>query len=151
MRRLVFLVAVVIGLVAVACQPNPVPPDALARWEHRLSDVTPSGPPLLHALLNEAIRTGMPIACPIIVGQAEPGYRAFIQGSCNAIAKSNDPYTSLVTVLPALCAGDPPVGALAFPKLAVAIEAGCPLLVQLGPLLNIFQDHAPAARGPAPV
>jgi hypothetical protein len=129
-----------------------VPPAELAKWEYRLSHVTPSltPPPLVKAILNEAIRTGIPIVCPIIVSQAEPEYQAFITGSCNAIANSNDPYTTLVKVLPALCAGDPPVGALAFPKLATAIELGCPLLLQLAPLLDM--GAAPAAvRAPVPI
>jgi len=153
MRRLLFLAAVVIGLVASACQPNLVPPAELARWENRLSHVTPQpdAPAIVHALLNEAIRTGIPIVCPIVASQADPSFKAFITGSCTAIANSNDPYTSLVKLLPALCAGDPPVGALAFPKLATAIELGCPLLLQIAPLLNIFEAPSAAARGPAPV
>jgi hypothetical protein len=95
---------------------------------------------LVHALLNTAIRTGIPVACPVLSSQAAPDFQSFITGTCTAIQKSNDPYTALVKVLPALCAGDPPVGAKAFPKLAPAIEAGCPLLVQLAPLLNIFES-----------
>jgi hypothetical protein len=152
MRRLLFLAAVVLGLVATACQPT-VPPAALARWEQKLSNVTPQpdAPAIVHALLNEAIRTGIPVVCPVIAGQADPSFQSFITGSCSAIANSNDPYTSLVKLLPALCAGDPPVGALAFPKLATAIELGCPLLLQLAPLLNIFEGPAAAARAPAPI
>ena len=38
-----------------------------------------------------------------------------------------------------------PSGALAFPKLATAIEVGCPLLLQIAPLLNIFGPPAAAA------
>jgi hypothetical protein len=152
-RRLLLLVVIGFGLVATACQPNPVPPDALARWEARLSHVTPrpDAPALVHAVLNEAIRTGIPIVCPVIVSQAHPDFQPFITGSCNAIATSNDPYTSLIKVLPVLCKGDPPVGALAFPRLATAIEVGCPLLLKIAPMLNIFEAPSAAARGSAPV
>jgi hypothetical protein len=145
MRRLLFVLAALAGLLVVACEPNPVPADALARWEARLAQDTPSAdpPPLVHELLNEAIRTGIPVVCPVLVQQADPKFQTFISGSCKAIATSDDPYTSLVTVLPALCAGDPPVGALAFPRLATAIEAGCPLLVKIAPMLNIFEGGSP--------
>ena len=97
MRRLLLLAVLVFGLVASACQPNPVPPAALARWELRLSVVVPQpdAPAVVHALLNEAIRQGIPIVCPVIVAQAEPDFQPFITGTCNAIARSNDPYTSL--------------------------------------------------------
>ena len=75
MRRLLLLAAVVFGLVASACQPNPVPPAALARWEERLSVVVPQpdAPALVHALLNEAIRTGIPIVCPMHRGPGRAG------------------------------------------------------------------------------
>ena len=153
MRRLLLLAVLVFGLLASACQPNPVPPAALARWEVRISVVVPQpdAPAVVHALLNEAIRQGIPVVCPVIVSQAEPDFQPFITGTCNAIVRSNDPYTSLIKVLPALCKGDPPVGAQAFPRLAKAIEVGCPLLLQLAPLLNIFGPPAAAARGAAPV
>jgi hypothetical protein len=45
----------------------------------------------------------------------------------------------VTTVLPALCAGDPPVGASVFPNLALAIEATCPLLVTLPDLLGVAE------------
>jgi hypothetical protein len=140
MRRLLFIGVVIVGLAAAACEPNPVPPDALAKWEAEFTNVTPlpTPPPIVHSLLNTAIRRGIPVVCPVLASQAEPDFQAFITGTCNAIQKSNDPYTALVKVLPALCAGDPPVGSLAYPKLAPAIEAGCPLLLQLAPLLDIF-------------
>jgi hypothetical protein len=145
MRRLLFVSAVIVGLVAAACQPNPVPPAELAKWQARFENVTPASgpPPVVHGLLNEAIRKGIPVVCPVIVKQAEPDFQAFITATCSSIAKSNDPYTALVKVLPALCKGDPPLGAQVFPKLALAIEASCPLLVQLAPLLNIFEAPPP--------
>jgi hypothetical protein len=151
MRRVLFTSVLAAGLLLAACQPNPVPPDALARWEARVSHVTPQpdAPALVHALLNEAIRRGVPIACPVIVSQAEPEFRAFISGTCDAIVASNDPYTSLIKLLPALCAGNPPVGAAAFPKLALAIETGCPLLLRLAPMLDIFSGAQAGARAPA--
>jgi hypothetical protein len=151
MRRVLFASALAAGLLLASCQPNPVPPDALARWQARISNVTPQpdAPALVHALLNEAIRQGVPIACPVIAGQAEPEFRAFITGTCDAIVRSNDPYTSLVKLLPALCAGDPPVGAQAYPKLALAIETGCPLLLRLAPMLDLFSGTTAGARAPA--
>ncbi len=52
---------------------------------------------------------------------------------------SNDPFTTVTQVLPALCAGDPPLGATVFPTLATPISATCPLLVQLPGILGLTQ------------
>lgn len=53
--------------------------------------------------------------------------------------ESDDPFTTVTTTLPALCAGDPPLGASVFPTLAPVLPATCPLLVTLPELLGLTQ------------
>lgn len=138
MRRILLLVstlAVFAGLTA--CLPSPQPD--LTEWKDRIENVEPSDAvgPIVKGIINEAIRAGIPVVCPIVVSQAAPEFRAFITATCDSIAASNDPYTSLIEVLPVLCAGDPPLGATVFPNLAPLIIGGCPFLLQLLPLLDL--------------
>ncbi|MCU1430211.1 MAG: hypothetical protein JWL83_4211 [Actinomycetia bacterium] len=143
MRRLL-LVAVVTAALLTSC----VPPGGgsgsaadLKAWNDKLVHVTPppKPPPLVRGLLNIAIRAGVPVVCPALVAQAAPDFRAFVQATCDAIVASDDPFTTVTQTLPALCAGDPPIGATVFPNLALAITATCPLIVTLPALLNVAQ------------
>ncbi len=120
--------------------PSPAAKDVQA-WTDHLEHVTPpaSPPPVVRILLNTGIRTSVPIVCPALVSQAAPEYRAFVSATCDAIVHSVDPFTTVTQVLPALCAGSPPIGTLVFPKLAPVITATCPLVVTLPDLLLLTQ------------
>ncbi len=143
MRRLA-LAVLVAAILVVGCRPSGVSPADLEAWSDHLEDVTPSArqPPLTRQLLNVAIRTGVPVVCPALVGQAAPEWRSFVDATCDAIVASDDPFTTTVELLPALCAGDPPLGATVFPNLAPALTATCPLLVRLPGLLGLTR-YAP--------
>ncbi len=121
--------------------PTPVAPADLQVWQATLEHVTPasSPPPLVRELLNSSIRAGIPIVCPALVSQAAPTYQPFVSGTCDAIVASNDPFTTTTSLLPAMCAGNPPLGATVFPNLKLALIATCPLIVQLPALLNLTQ------------
>jgi hypothetical protein len=90
-------------------------------------------------VLNVAIRAGVPVVCPPLAAQAAPEYRTFVTATCASIVASNDPFTTTTQIIPALCAGSPPIGTLVFPNLAPAITATCPLIVQLPTLLKLTQ------------
>jgi hypothetical protein len=142
MRRMLLIPVALVALVVVAgCHPQPVPAGDLVPWQQKLEHVTPpkSPPPLARNLLNVAIRTGVPVVCPALTAQADPAYQPFVTATCASIVNSNDPFTTVTQVLPALCAGSPPIGASVFPKLAPVITATCPLIVQLPPLLHLTQ------------
>ncbi len=142
MRRMLLIpVALVALVVLAACNPQPVPAADIVPWQQKLENVTPpkSPPPLARDLLNIAIRQGVPVVCPALTAQADPAYQPFVTATCASIVASNDPFTTTTQVLPALCAGSPPIGATVFPKLAPVITATCPLLVQLVPLLGLTQ------------
>lgn len=129
-------------VVLTACPaPGPAPNEDLTEWKTELERVDPpSNPPaLVRSLLNVAIRQGVPVACPALASQAAPEYRTFVTATCDSIVASDDPYTTVTQVLPALCAGDPPIGASVFPNLAPAIIATCPLIVQLPAILGLTQ------------
>lgn len=144
MRR-TFLIAVAVlafVVVAAACHPQPVPTSDIAPWQQRLEHPGPPKsppPPVVRTLLNIAIRQGVPVACPTLTAQADPVYQPFITATCASIVASDDPFTTTTVVLPALCAGSPPIGAAVFPKLAPVLTATCPLIVQLVPLLGLTQ------------
>jgi len=142
MRRTLMVGLAAVALVVLTACPGPQPtPDPLAAWKYKLEHVTPpaSPPPLIRSVLNIAIRTGVPVVCPALTAQAAPEYRAFVTATCASIVASNDPFTTLTQVLPALCAGNPPVGASVFPNIAPALTATCPLILQLPALLNLTQ------------
>jgi len=143
MRRVLSVVGTLASVVVLtACPgPQPVPNQDLTAWKHKLENVTPppSPPPLIRNVLNTAIRQGVPVACPALASQAAPEYRTFVTATCDSIVASDDPFTTMTEVLPALCAGNPPIGASVFPNLAPAITATCPLIVQLAPLLGLTQ------------
>jgi hypothetical protein len=133
-------VAVLLAAVLfVGCRPSGVSPEDLEAWSDHLEDVTPSTrqPPLARQLLNVVIRAGVPFVCPALVGQAAPEWRSFVDATCDAIVASDDPFTTTVELLPALCARDPPLGGTVFPNLAPALTATCPLLLQLPGLLGL--------------
>ena len=96
-------------------------------------------PPLVRELLNVGIRTGVPIVCPGLVALAAPEYQSFVTATCDAIVESDDPFTTVTTTLPALCAGNPPLGASVFPTLAPVLPVTCPLLVTLPDLLGLTE------------
>ena len=142
MRRLLLVLVVSLGLVLAACVPrSPVPAPAIEAWKAELINVTPvsSPPPIIREVLNVGIRAGVPIVCPALVAQAAPEYQPFVTATCDAIVESDDPFTTTTTTLPALCAGDPPLGASVFPTLAPVLPATCPLLVMLPELLGLTQ------------
>ena len=90
-------------------------------------------------MLNAGIRTGVPVSCPALVAQAAPEYRPFVTATCDAIIESDDPFTTVTTTFPALCAGDPPIGARVFPQLAPVLPSTCPLLVTLPDPLGLTE------------
>ena len=143
MRRLLSVAGTLMAVVVLtACPgPGPGPNQDLTAWKNKLENVTPPNkpPPLIRNLLNVAIRQGVPIACPALASQAAPEFRTFVTATCDSIVASDDPYTTMTQVLPALCAGNPPIGASVFPNLAPAITATCPLIVQLVPILGLTQ------------
>jgi hypothetical protein len=142
MRRLLVVTIASVGLLAGCFPgPGPVPGGDVQAWQTKLENVTPpaSPPPLVRDLLNVAIRTGVPVVCPVLAAQAAPAYQSFVTATCAAIVASNDPFTTVTSLLPALCAGNPPLGAQVFPNLKLALIATCPLLVQLPALLNVAQ------------
>lgn len=142
MRRMLTVGLMAVSLVVLTGCPGPNPaPDPLAAWKYKLEHVTPppSPPPLVRSVLNVGIRQGVPIACPALASQAAPAYRAFVTATCASIVASNDPFTTVTQVIPALCAGSPPIGASVFPNLAPAIIATCPLIVQLPTILKLTQ------------
>ncbi len=142
MRRMLLIPVALVALVVIAaCNPQPVPAADIVPWQQKLENVTPpkSPPPLARDLLNIAIRQGVPVVCPALTAQAAPAYQPFVTATCASIVASNDPFTTTTQVLPALCAGSPPIGATVFPKLAPVITATCPLIVQLVPLLHLTQ------------
>jgi hypothetical protein len=156
MRRTLFAAAVLsIALVTgfTSCGPTqtPVATADLQAWQTKLEVVVPasSPPPIVRQLVNVGIRAGVPVACPVITSQAADAYKPFVTGTCDAIVASNDPFTATTGVLPALCAGNPPLGATVFPNLKPALIATCPLLLQLIPLLNLTQ-YVPGFGTPAP-
>jgi hypothetical protein len=137
----VLSVALVTGFTGCNPPPTPVAAADLQVWQTKLEVVVPasSPPPIVRQLVNVAIRTGVPVACPVITSQAADAYKPFVTGTCAAIVASNDPFTTTTAVLPALCAGNPPLGATVFPNLKPVLIATCPLLLQLIPLLNLTQ------------
>lgn len=143
MRRLLTMGLAAMSLVVMtACPgPQPAPDPGLPAWKYKLEHVTPppKPPPLVRQVLNVGIRTGVPVACPALSAQAAPEYQAFITATCASIVASNDPFTTVTQVLPALCAGSPPIGASVFPNIAPAITATCPLLVTLPSILKLTQ------------
>ena len=143
MRRVLSVAGVLASVVVLtACpSPQPGPNQDLTAWKSKLENVTPppSPPPLIRNLLNAAIRQGVPVACPALTAQAAPEYRTFVTATCASIVASDDPFTTTTQVLPALCAGNPPIGASVFPNLAPAITATCPLIVQLPAILKLTQ------------
>ena len=147
MRRLLSagLLAVVSTAGLTACPapqpPGGIDPDGLTAWKAKLENVQPasSPPPLIRNVLNAAIRAGVPVVCPALAGQAAPEWRSFVTATCDSIVASDDPFTTTTQTLPALCAGDPPIGASVFPTLAAPLTATCPLILQLPPLLNLTQ------------
>lgn len=130
--------------------PQPVSEADLAVWTHVMVDVTPpaSPPPLLRQVLNTGIRTTVPVVCPALAAQAAETYRPFVTATCAGIVASDDPFTTATQVLPALCAGDPPLGATVYPQHAPALVATCPLIRQLPPLLGLTQ-YVPLFGTPA--
>jgi hypothetical protein len=129
-----------LSLVVLTGCPAPGPAaDPLAAWKHKLENVTPppSPPGPVRQVLNLAIRQAVPVVCPALTAQAAPEFKPFMTATCASIVASADPYTTTTQLLPALCAGNPPVGAKVFPQYASAITATCPLIVQLPPLLNL--------------
>jgi hypothetical protein len=143
MRRALILSIASLGLLA-GCIPTPGPgPVAVdvQAWQTKLELVTPaaSPPPVVRDVLNVAIRAGVPVVCPALAAQAAPAYQAFVTATCAAIVASPDPFTTVTTVLPAMCAGNPPVGASVFPNLKLALVATCPLILQLPTLLKVAQ------------
>ncbi len=126
-------------LFLTACPGTGPAPDPLAQWKQALVDVTPppSPPGPVRQVLNVGIRTGVPLVCPALTAQAAPEFQSFISATCASIVASNDPYTTTTQLLPALCAGSPPIGTKVFPQYATALTATCPLIVQLPPLLNL--------------
>lgn len=143
MRRMLSVAGILVSVVLLtACPgPRPGPNQDLTAWKSKLEHVTvpASPPPLIRQVLNVAIRHGVPVACPALSSQAAPEYRTFVTATCASIVASNDPYTTTTQVLPALCAGNPPIGASVFPNLAPALTATCPLIVQLPALLSLTQ------------
>jgi hypothetical protein len=142
MRRMLTVGLVAVSMVLLTACPAPTsPPDPMAAWKNKLENVTPpkSPPPLIRNVLNVAIRAGVPVACPALAAQAAPEFKSFVTGTCASIVASDDPFTTTTQVLPALCAGDPPIGASVFPNLAPAITATCPLIVQLPTILKLTQ------------
>jgi len=143
MRRVLSVVGTLASVVVLTACPGsqPGPNQDLTAWKDKLENVTPpaSPPPLIRNILNAAIRKGVPLACPALASQAAPEYRTFVSATCDSIVASDDPYTTVTQVLPALCAGNPPIGASVFPNIAPAITATCPLIVQLPPILGLTQ------------
>jgi hypothetical protein len=142
MRRMLLIPVVLVALVVLAaCHPQPVPASDIAPWQQKLEHPTiaTSPPPVVRTLLNIAIRQGVPVVCPALTAQADPAYQPFVTATCASIVASDDPFTTTTQVLPALCAGSPPIGATVFPKLAPVLTATCPLIVQLVPLLGLTQ------------
>jgi hypothetical protein len=143
MRRLLSVAGILFATVALTACPGPQPPPALdvTAWQNTLENVTPppSPPPLIRNVLNVGIRAGVPIVCPALAAQAAPAYQSFVTATCASIVASNDPFTTVTQVIPALCAGSPPIGTLVFPNLAPVIIATCPLIVQLPTLLKLTQ------------
>jgi hypothetical protein len=148
MRRLIaaggLAVLSMVGLTACpASQPPPGGIDAagLQQWKSTLEHPTPppSPPPLVRNVLNVAIRAGIPVVCPALASQAAPEWQPFVTATCDSIVASDDPFTTTTQTLPALCAGDPPIGASVFPTLATPLTATCPLILQLPPLLDLTQ------------
>jgi hypothetical protein len=143
MRRTAVLVVMLGASLLAGCfnPGGPIPDSDMKAWTDRLEHVTPppSPPPLARELLNTAIRTGVPVVCPALTSQADPQWQPFVTATCAAIVASDDPFTTTTQTLPALCAGDPPLGATIFPNLAVPITATCPVLVKLIPLLGLTQ------------
>jgi hypothetical protein len=148
MRRLIaaggLAVLSMVGLTACPGSTSPpggLDPAAVQAWKSKLENVTPASkpPPLVRNVLNVAIRAGVPVVCPSLANQAAPEWRSFVTLTCDSIVASDDPFTTTTTTLPALCAGNPPIGASVFPQLATPLTATCPLLVQLVPLLNLTQ------------
>jgi hypothetical protein len=148
MRRLIaacgLAVLSMVGLTACPGSTSPpggLDPAGVQAWKSHLENVTPvsTPPPLIRNVLNVAIRAGVPVVCPALSSQAAPEYQAFVTATCDSIVASDDPFTTTTHVLPALCAGNPPIGASVFPSIAPAITATCPLILQLPPLLNLTQ------------
>ena len=140
MRRTLMAGFAAISMVLLTACPGAGPAtDPLAAWKQKLEKLTPppSPPGPVRQLLNVAIRQGVPVVCPALTAQAAPTFQPFITATCASIVASNDPYTTTTQLLPALCAGSPPVGAQVFPQYATALTATCPLIVQLPPLLNL--------------
>jgi hypothetical protein len=143
MRRVLSIAGTLVSVVLLTACPGPAPgPNQdLTAWKAKLEHVTPpaSPPPLVRTVLNVAIRQGVPVACPALAAQAAPEYRTFVTATCASIVASNDPFTTTTQVLPALCAGSPPIGASVFPNLAPEITATCPLIMQLPTILKLTQ------------
>ena len=148
MRRLIAAggLAVLSMLGLTACPgstppPGGIDPVGLKSWQSTLEHPAPvsTPPPLIRNVLNAAIRAGVPVVCPALAGQAAPEWQPFVTATCDSIVASDDPFTTTTQTLPALCAGNPPIGASVVPTLATPLTATCPLLVQLVPLLNLTQ------------
>jgi hypothetical protein len=148
MRRLIaalgLAVLSMVGLTACPGSTSPpggVDPIGLQQWQTTLEHpkVVSNPPPLVRSVLNVAIRAGIPVVCPSLANQAAPAYRAFVTATCDSIVKSDDPFTTATTTLPALCTGNPPIGAAVFPTLATPLTATCPLILQLPALLKLTQ------------
>ena len=139
MRKVAVTTLLSVGLL-VGCMPGPAAKDVQA-WTNTLEHVTPATtpPPVIRNVLNVGIRAGVPVVCPALVSQAAPQFQSFVSATCDAIVKSDDPFTTATQTLPALCAGNPPVGTLVFPKLAPVLTATCPLVLQLPALLKLTQ------------
>ncbi len=81
MRRMFSVGVALVSLVVMTGCPGPQPGgDPYAPWKADLEHVTPasSPPPLIRTVLNTAIRTGVPVACPALAAQAAPEYRTFV-------------------------------------------------------------------------
>jgi hypothetical protein len=147
MRRLIaaggLAVLSMVGLTACpgSSPPGGIDPVGLQKWKTTLEHpkVVSNPPPLVRNVLNVAIRAGVPVVCPSLANRAAPEWRSFVTGTCDSIVKSDDPFTTTTTTLPALCAGNPPIGATVFPTLATPLTATCPLILQLPPLLKLTQ------------
>jgi hypothetical protein len=148
MRRLIaaggLAVLFMVGLTACPGSTSPpggIDPVGLQKWKTTLEhpQVVSNPPPLIRNVLNVAIRAGIPVVCPAHAGQAAPEWRSFVTATCDSIVASDDQFTTTTTTLPALCAGNPPIGASVFPTLATPLTATCPLILQLPPLLKLTQ------------
>jgi hypothetical protein len=75
--------------------------------------------------INRTIVKIMPVVCPILAGQADPNFEAFILAFCDQLVLSDDPLGDILEFAPLLCGGDPPLGSIVFPRYARLLDLLC--------------------------